>query len=252
MRRDATNAGAGAGPGTGSSGTPGSPVPGAPGASPERVRSDFDRIALLDRQGWDANAHYHDRLLAELPPRIGESLDLGCGIGAFTRRLAERSERVLGIDLSPNMIRLARKRSSHPNITYLEADATTWGWPRGRFDGIASIATLHHLPFEETLAKMRDALAPGGTLVVLDLLQWEGAAGFVAAGAALPASWWMRLRATGRLRSDPEVAAAWAEHGKVDRYMTLSQVRAAAARVLPGAIVRQRLYWRYSMTWRQG
>jgi SAM-dependent methyltransferase len=225
---------------------------GSPGAPPERVRRDFDRIALLESGGWDANAHYHDALLAALPFRMGESLDLGCGIGAFTRRLAERSERVVGIDLSPNMIRLARERSlAHGNITYLEADVTTWQWPRARFDAVASLATLHHLPFEETLVRMRDALVPGGTLAILDLFHWEGAAGFVRAGAAVPASWWMRLRATGRVRADPEVAAAWAEHGTVDRYMTLSQVRAVIARVLPGAVLRGRLFWRYTLVWRK-
>src|SRR5262249_56447036 len=134
-------------------------------------------------------------------------VDLGCGIGAFTRRLGERSERGRGIDRSPNMIRLARERSvAQPNITYLEADATTWDWPQGRFDAVASIATLHHLPFEETLVKMREALAPGGTLAVLDLSQWEGPMGFVTAGAALPASWWRRLRAPGRWRPDPQAA----------------------------------------------
>ena len=222
-----------------------------PGAPPDRVRRDFDRIALLENQGWDANVHYHDRLLEELPSRVREGLDLGCGIGAFTRRLAERSDRVLGIDLSPNMIRLARERTAHPNVDYREADATTWEWPRGRFDVVASIATLHHLPFEKTLVRMRDALAPGGTLVVLDLFQWEGAWGFARAAASLPASWWRRLRATGRLRPDPEVAAAWAEHGKVDRYMTLSRVRAASDRVLPGAVVSPRLYWRYTLVWQK-
>jgi trans-aconitate methyltransferase len=229
-------------------------APGAegPGAPPARVRSDFDRIALLTHEGWDANAHYHDRLLAELPPRVGESLDLGCGIGAFTRRLAARSERVLGIDLSPNMIRLARERSAaQVNVTYLEADATTWEWPRERFEVVASLATLHHLPFDETLVKMRDALVPGGTILVLDLFDWQTPQELVMAGAALPASWWMRLRATGSVRADPEVAAAWAEHGKVDRYATLSRVRETCARVLPGASVRGRLFWRYTLVWRK-
>ena len=222
------------------------------GPPPARVREDFDRIALLERTGWDANAHYHGALLAALPARAGESLDLGCGAGVFTRLLAARSDRVLGVDLSPNMIRLARERSAGlGHIAYLEADVTRWEWPRARFDALVSLATLHHLPFEEVLAKMRDALAPGGTLAVLDLFQPEGVFGFAAAGAAVPASWWRRLLATGRVRPDPELAAAWAEHGKVDRYMTLRQLRAACARVLPGASVRRRLYWRYTLVWRK-
>lgn len=226
---------------------------GRPGAAPAQVQKDFDRIALLSQEGgWDANAHYHGRLLAAMPLRAAQSLDLGCGAGVFTRLLAERCARVLGVDLSPNMIRLARERSAaHGNVTYLAADATTWDWPRGRFDVVASIATLHHLPFEETLGKMREALAPGGTILVLDLLHWSGPVGFLLAGAAVPASWWRRWRATGRVRPRPEVAAAWAEHGRTDRYLTLSQVRRVCDRVLPGATVRRHLYWRYTLVWRK-
>src|SRR5262249_57041814 len=91
---DETRAGPTAGPGAGSPGAPGSPAHGVPGAPPARVRSDFDRIALLDRQGWDANAHYHDRLLEELPARMGARLDLGYRIGAFTPPLRAAAEPV--------------------------------------------------------------------------------------------------------------------------------------------------------------
>ena len=61
----------------------------------------------------------------------------------------------------------------------------------------------------------------------------------------------MHRRHSGSVRPDPEVAAAWAEHGKVDRYMTLRQVRAVCARVLPGAEIRRHLFWRYSLVWRK-
>src|SRR5215207_8117861 len=76
------------------------------------VRADFDRIALLSEQyGWSHNDHYHGFLLGQLPAQVGEALDVGCGAGAFSRLLARRSRHVLGVDLSPEMVRMARERS---------------------------------------------------------------------------------------------------------------------------------------------
>ena len=45
-----------------------------------------------------------------------------------------------------------------------------WEFPAEKFDAIVSIATLHHLPVESLLPSLKDALKPGGRLVVLDLL----------------------------------------------------------------------------------
>jgi len=134
------------------------------------VRADFDRIALVSNDGWDHNSHYHSFLLKHLPPHCVEVLEIGCGTGAFSRRLATRSGRVLALDLSPQMIRIAKERSGqHSNIDFQVADALAWEFPAGQFDCVASIATLHHLPYEEMLSKMKRALKLNGTLIVLDI-----------------------------------------------------------------------------------
>ena len=53
-----------------------------------------------------------------------------------------------------------------------------WDFPREKYDCIASIATFHHLPLEVMLQKAKDALKPGGVLLILDLFQVRMAAGF--------------------------------------------------------------------------
>jgi ubiquinone/menaquinone biosynthesis C-methylase UbiE len=68
------------------------------------------------------------------------------------------------------MVEVARTRSKeHRNIEYFVADAASWEFPLERFDCVASITTLHHLPLGPMLAKLRDVLKPGGTLLLLDL-----------------------------------------------------------------------------------
>src|SRR5215208_1740259 len=118
------------------------------------VRDDFDRIALLSGEEWGHNNHYHGFLARHVPEPCRDALDIGCGTGAFSRLLAKSSERVLALDLSPTMIGLARERSAQfPNIAFEVADATARDLPAERFDCIATIAALHHLPAEEMLAK---------------------------------------------------------------------------------------------------
>ncbi len=217
-----------------------------------RVRREFDRIAALPDDGWNHNSHYHSFLLKHLPPRCGSALELGCGTGVFTRALARRAERVVALDLSPGMIAVARSRGGNvPNIAYQITDALAWDWPAARFDCIAAIATLHHLPLEAMLRTMRDALAENGVLLVLDLYHAQGLGERLTRALALPLSSAARLAHTGHLRPSPAARAAWAEHGRHDRHPTLAHVRQACVSLLPGARVRRHLFLRYSIVWRK-
>jgi ubiquinone/menaquinone biosynthesis C-methylase UbiE len=215
------------------------------------IQTDFDRIALLEND-WNHNDHYHDFLLRHVPGRCQTALDIGCGTGTFSRLLADRSDRVVALDLSPQMIRIARERSKgYSNIEFHVADATAWEFPLEQFDCVASIATLHHLSIEEMLLKMKGALMPGGTLVVLDLYEAAGLADMLTSAVAMPVHLVLRLVKSGQLRERREVREAWAEHGKNDSYSTLAQIRRVCEGVLPGARIRKHLLWRYSIIWRR-
>lgn len=217
-----------------------------------KVRADFDRIALLAGEEWGHNGHYHDLLLRHVPAPCRDALEVGCGTGAFSRLLAQRSDRVLALDLSPNMIGLAREASARfPNIDFEVADVLTRGLPAARFDCVATIATLHHLPVREVLPKLKGALKPGGVLLILDLFQAEGLSDALMSALALPLSVCLRLVRSGRLRPPREVRRAWDEHGRHDSYLTLARVREVCAEMLPGALVTRHLLWRYSVVWKK-
>jgi SAM-dependent methyltransferase len=218
--------------------------------TPESIRSDFDRIALLPDEDWNHNAHYHGYLLGRVPGRCGQILEIGCGAGEFSRLLAPRAERVLAIDLSPRMIGLARRRSeSYPNIDFVEGDAMTYRLPDREFDCVATLTTLHHLPFGPILRKIREALKPGGVFVCLDLYRRSGPADLLFDAAAYPASLFLALMKTGKPRPPRGVREAYAEHGRTDTYLTLPRIRRICADVLPGALVSRHLLWRYSIIW---
>ncbi|MGH9873815.1 MAG: class I SAM-dependent methyltransferase [Pyrinomonadaceae bacterium] len=216
------------------------------------IQSDFDRIALVSPDGSLHNHHYSDFLLRQLPSNCQTALEIGCGKGEFARRLAARSARVLALDLSPEMIRIATASSANnSNIEFQLADVMTTDLPPASFDCIASIATLHHLPLPEILGKMKAALKPGGVLLILDLFEPRGVVDTLTNPLALSLSAVLRLIHHGRLRSSREARAAWATHESHDLYPTMTQVRELCAEILPGARIKKHLLWRYSVVWQK-
>jgi ubiquinone/menaquinone biosynthesis C-methylase UbiE len=217
-----------------------------------RVQADFDRLAALDGGRWDSNRHYHPFLLRSLPESRQSALEIGCGTGDFARSLARHFERVIAVDLSPEMVRRASELSRGiENVDFRQSDVSAWDMPSAAFDCIVSIATLHHLSMEETLQKLAAALRPGGVLLVLDLYQPRTLVDWIWSASAYQ---WNRLLRTWhlrRLREPAHVRQAWAEHARHDVYPTLAEVHSLAERLLPDAIVRRHLFWRYSLIWRK-
>lgn len=77
------------------------------------IREDFNRIAKLGEKQWDHNRHYHRYLGKHIPEHCEDALDIGCGIGEFSRLLAARSKQVTGLDLAPGMLEQAKERSKN-------------------------------------------------------------------------------------------------------------------------------------------
>jgi ubiquinone/menaquinone biosynthesis C-methylase UbiE len=206
---------------------------------------------LFSTDGWDHNSHYYNFLLKHIPAQCGNALEIGCGTGAFARLLAKRADHVLALDLSPQMIHFARERSKqYPNIDFQATDALSWEFPQEQFDCILSIATLHHLPMERMLSKMKAALKINGTLLILDIFK-ERLSDMYADLFAIPVNLVLKYLKTGRVKEPLEVRKAWAEHGQRDSYLTLPQIRRMCAAMLPGAQVRRHLLWRYSIIWKK-
>ncbi len=215
------------------------------------IQADFDRIALAESgEAWNHNNHYHDFLLRHVPAHCAEALEVGCGKGDFARLLAQRADHVLALDLSSEMLRTARERSTeYPNIDYVQAGVMTYALPAARFDCIASIATLHHLDLPEALARLKAALKPGGVLLVLDVSRDQAPADYLRSLAAIPLHRVMLWQKAGSRPKSPEAQAAWDAHGSSDHYLSVAEVRRACADLLPGAQVTRHLFWRYSLVW---
>ncbi|TMD07632.1 MAG: class I SAM-dependent methyltransferase [Chloroflexi bacterium] len=189
---------------------------------------------------WNHNTHYHAALLREVPPRYGRALDVGCGDGAFARKLASRAGRVDAIDADAAVIASARDQSPVPaNVLFILADFLAYPIDPDAYDFVAALSSLHHMPFEPALEKMTRALRPRGVLVVLGIWPVVTTQDRIVSGAAVVANRTYQL-----LRGPDRVTAPTAPPT-----MTLDDVQVRAAQLLPGARVRRRLLWRYTIVW---
>ncbi|HNB54965.1 MAG TPA: class I SAM-dependent methyltransferase [Anaerolineales bacterium] len=222
-------------------------------ATSTQIQQDFDRLADFSDEHWGHNNHYHPFLLRHLPAASEmDALDIGCGTGAFARLLAQRFRRVLALDLSPRMIEMAKERSQGlANIDYQVGDVMDYPLPAAQFGCVASIATLHHMPLEPILAKIKQALAPEGVLLVLDLYKAAAPTDYAMSAVAIPVTLALKWLKNGRIRETAEARAAWEAHGATDVYLPLSEVRAVAERVMPRAQVVRHLLFRYSLVWKK-
>jgi len=215
------------------------------------VQADFDLIAEARSGRWNHNNHYHQFILKHLPARRGTVLDIGCGTGDLAAILATLFDSVVAIDFSHGMIQRARERLRNTtNVQLVERDVQTFAFAPSSFDMIVSIATFHHLPFRSEVLRLKPALARGGSLIILDLCKPSTLTDFIFAGLAFPASLLLEaIHNKGNRRSAKE-KLAWKQHGKNDVYAPISEIRAIAGELLPGAKVRRLLFWRYCLIWK--
>ena len=99
-------------------------------------------------------------------------LDVGCGVGAAARKIAETSDlSVTGIDIDPKQIQAARNGPALANLQYRVMDATKLEFANGVFDVVASRMATHHIPdWERALSEMVRVLRLGGYLLYSDFV----------------------------------------------------------------------------------
>jgi len=152
---------------------PGGPVPGV---------AEFDRLALLyDMVSWPLTAPLFAAARDAIEPLLSPDahvLDLACGPGRDLRSLAHLVPRgrVVGVDLAPGMLSLARRRlrrSGYSNWALLRADAAALPAElQGRFDLVhCSLAHHHFQRPERVAAEVLRCLRPGGAYAIVDTVE---------------------------------------------------------------------------------
>ncbi|MFI2361857.1 class I SAM-dependent methyltransferase [Promicromonospora sp. NPDC019610] len=208
------------------------------------------------RHPWSHNDRFHGWILrrlpgrqrgaGRLPGRRRRALDVGCGTGLLLSRLRGRFDEVLGVDADAAMASVAAERFARdPSVTVRHA---RFEEVDGTFDAVTMVAVLHHLPLEAALRRAAGLLAPGGRLLVVGLaradsltdLAWD-----------VPSSLLNPL--VGLVKHPQPVRNPVDDGGPPmpvrDPAETFAEISRTARAVLPGARVRRRLFFRYTLEW---
>ena len=102
-------------------------------------------------------------LSAHLEPGMSV-LELGCGTGYFTRELARTGADIVAIDVSPELLEIARSNCSEPNVRYEIQNAYRLSYPDAVFDSVVGSSVLHHLEIDPALREIYRVLKPGGKI----------------------------------------------------------------------------------------
>lgn len=193
---------------------------------------------------WNHNTHFHKYLLSELPTKINRALDVGCGIGLFTNKLAEIAEVVDAVDVDEVSIKEALNQHNAFNIYYKQADFIQLDLLENSYDVIVSIASLHHMDVEVALKKMKLLLRPSGKLLILGLYKETSIVDYIYSAVSIPLNllylnWYDT--STVSSKTAPICPAE----------LSLDRIKLVANTVIPGFKLQRHLFWRYSLIWQK-
>lgn len=129
----------------------------------DKIAREYARIFDHD----DSDTPYVEKLLSLLQPG-SEILDLGCGTGRITQLLAQKDNHVIGVDLSKEMIRIAREH--FPGMQFLCEDIRTVHFEKSTFDAVSFSYALFHLEPQDglrVLCHVREILKERGLLLLI-------------------------------------------------------------------------------------
>jgi SAM-dependent methyltransferase len=138
------------------------------------------RAFTRQAEAFNASAAANDGALLEAivaiaqPQRSERWLELACGSGIISRRLAPLVKSVHGIDITPAMVEIARREAASAgiaNATFEFGDAVASGLGSSEFDGVVTRFSIHHVPVPIRLyAEAARVLRPGARLLIADHL----------------------------------------------------------------------------------
>ena len=135
------------------------------------IAEDWDKFSREILGGFDLPAAIRARM-----PRCRTAADLGCGTGAVPAAMPQMADTVIGVDGSPRMLELARRRLAEygERISLRIGDLAHLPLADGEADFVSLNLVLHHLADpQEALREVRRIISLGGTLVLTDFDRHE-------------------------------------------------------------------------------
>jgi len=144
-----------------------------PAAGYDRVAQLYDRAfrdVRVRRSEWSWLCARFDAAFASgEAPRV---LDVGCGNGALLEALLPRLRRGVGVDVSERMVEQCQARAArHDRLEFCAIQGPLLPFADGSFDVITSFLSFRYLDWDPMLQEMRRVLAPGGRILIVDMVE---------------------------------------------------------------------------------
>lgn len=141
-----------------------------PAAGRHGLTALYDPVVALTMRERTFRSRLVAQVAADEPSTV---LEIGCGTGSLTLRLADAlpGASTVGLDPDPYVLARARARDTASRIDWRDGDATHLPMPDGSFDRVVASLVLHHLTTAEKTAALLEAhrvLRPGGRLHIAD------------------------------------------------------------------------------------
>jgi len=104
-----------------------------------------------------------EMLLAHIQTDM-DVLEVGCGVGYFTKEMAKTKASIVAIDISPDLLSVAKEFLRNTNVVFKVDNAYDLSFPDRSFNTIIGSSVLHHLDVDQALKEFHRVLRPGGTI----------------------------------------------------------------------------------------
>ncbi|SMG24065.1 Methyltransferase domain-containing protein [Agreia pratensis] len=196
---------------------------------------------------WSHNDFYGPWIVRQVRSRGARKvLDVGCGTGNLVARLIPWADSITGLEPHTATARIAAERFASNEAVEIRPEPFEQRDPGDRFEAITLVAVLHHLPLQASMKGLASALDSGGRLVIVGCYRESTRADRLVSFGALLLNPMMGLIKT--LRDTPADREGMTAPTAPARE-SLAEIAAEAALFLPGARIRRRLFWRYSLVY---
>jgi ubiquinone/menaquinone biosynthesis C-methylase UbiE len=152
-----------------------------------RTSCAYNRWSLVWNLARYTNGAIYKTTLSLLDHRHEKVLDVGCGTGLMSAKLAATGRRVVGVDISAAMVKRARMRNDG-RMEFSLGDAERLPFPEHSFGAVVNLISFHHYPDPLRAAcEFRRVLRPGGRLV---LIAFDRRSPYIT--LAQKTNWWTR------------------------------------------------------------
>ena len=189
---------------------------------------------------WNHNTAYYKWIKRQVAD-CKSILDVGCGDGSLVAYLDDGTKNLIGIDVDFSCISKANVENKSPNTQFICCGFEDYE-TRQSYDAIIFVASIHHMDMTVAVERAKALLSPNGILIIVGLAIPSTVADYVIEG--------LRILPCKIISKQKHMRSSEEQNIPVSYHLPpLNEVRDISSRVLPHAIIKYGLYYRYLLEW---